>query len=304
MYKPRLLKFLASPRTKATQLVPVFFTIVCLAFVLRSQAADANGPAHRDSVKLLTIGNSFADNAVEFLPEFARAGGKQLTVFKANLGGHSLAQHVSYLETFEKNPSDPKGHPYKQLMDSRSHEKKNFSLREALESDDWDVVTIQQVSNLSFKPETYQPYAGTLINYIHKYAPHAVILVHETWAYPEDYLAKFKADNLDQETMYARLKAAYQKLAGENGLQIIPVGDAFQIARSQPVPFSLNVAGDKHANAKGKYLAAAVFYEMIFGDNVETVPATRKDISSDEAATLRRIAHQAVVAEYGEKTTK
>jgi hypothetical protein len=277
---------------------------VIFVSILRSNAADTNGLVHRDNVKLLTIGNSFADNAMEILPEFANAGGKQITILKANLGGHSLAQHVSYLEAFEKDPTDPKGHPYKQLRDPRSHEKKDFSLREALESEDWDIVTIQQVSNLSFKPETYQPYAGILINYIHKYAPHAVILIHETWAYPDDYFAKFKADGLDQKTMYAGLKTAYQKLADETGLRIIPVGEAFQNARSQPMPFSLNVTGDKHANVKGKYLAAAVFYEMIFGKNVEAVPVVRKEISPDDATALRHIAHETVVARYGNNTTK
>ena len=295
---------LTSFRLKTTLFTPLFLAVITLTSVLRSGATDTNGLVHRDNVKLLTIGNSFADNTMEMLPEFAKAGGKQITIFKVNVGGNSMAQHVGYLQAFEKDPADPKGHPYKQVMDPRSHEKKDFSLREALESEDWDIVTIQQVSNLSFKPETYQPYANILVDYIHKYAPHAVILIHETWAYPDDYFAKFKADGLDQKAMYDKLKAAYRKLADETGLQVIPVGDAFQTARSQPAPFSLNVTGDKHANAKGKYLAAAVFYEMIFGQNVEPVPVARKEISPEDAAALRHIAHEAVVARYGDKTTK
>jgi hypothetical protein len=117
----------------------------------------------RSSVKLLTIGNSFADNAIALLPELAKAGGKTITIFPANLGGHSLKQHAIYVQAFEADPNDPKGRAYKKRKDPRTGKIRDFSLREALQSEDWDVVNIQQVSNLSFKPDTYQPYANILI---------------------------------------------------------------------------------------------------------------------------------------------
>ncbi len=208
-------------------------------------------------------------------PRFCRAEGGGGLIFRANLGGRSLQQHVGYLQAFEADPNGPNGRAYKNHADPRSGEIKDFSLREALECEDWDVVTIQQASSLSFKPESFQPYAGILISYIHKYAPHAEILIFETWAYPDDYFSKFKEEGLDQQKMYAGLKAAYQKLSADTGLRIIPVGDAFQKVRAQTAPVSLNVAGDKHANQSGKYLGAEVFYEVIFRDNVQSVRAPR-----------------------------
>lgn len=278
-------------------LIALLFGIVC-ATHLSAGERTFSPAAPRSSVKLLTIGNSFADNAIALLPQLAAAGGKKITIFPADLPGHSLKQHAGYVQAYDANPNDPKGRVYKKRRDPHTGEVRDFSLREALQSDDWDVVTIQQVSNLSFKPDTYQPYANELIDYVHKYAPYAEILIYETWAYPDDYYAKFGATNLNQQTMYQGLKAAYKKLSDETGLRIIPVGDAFQAARALPNPLPLNVKGDKHANAKGQYLAAAVFYEMIFNDNVETAVGALTNIAPDNAKVLRHVAHETVSKHY------
>jgi len=254
----------------------------------------------RAEVKLLTIGNSFADNSCACLPDLAKAGGKKLLLFKANLGGHSLAQHAGYVKAFEADPTEPKNHVYKGRIDPRSGEKKDFSLREALESAPWDIVTIQQVSNQSFKAETFQPFAGELIAYVRKYAPQAEIMVHQTWAYPTDFLEKNKY-TIDQATMYTQLKAAYQKLADEAGLRIIPVGDAFQAARALPQPQNLNKPGDKHANTAGEYLGGAVFYEVLFHDSVLENSFVPKGLSAEDAQTLRQIAHETVAKALADK---
>ncbi|MDD5350321.1 MAG: DUF4886 domain-containing protein [Chthoniobacteraceae bacterium] len=268
---------------------PLCFLLCFLPFVAWS--ADPAPAAPRQEVKILTIGNSFADNAMTFLPKLAEAGGKKLTYFRANLGGHSLAQHAGYMQAFEADPNDPKGRPYKKNPADPSVK---ISLREALESNNWDYVTIQQVSGQSFQPETFQPYANTLIAYIHKYAPHAEILIHETWAYPDDYYEKFKAEKLDRPTMHARVKAAYQKLSDETGLRILPVGDAFQAVATSANPINLTIPGDKHANANGQYLGGAVFYEMIFRDNVEKVNFVPEKVTPADAEALRRVAHETV----------
>src|SRR5262245_48343413 len=62
-----------------------------------------------ETVKILTVGNSFANDSVAYLEAIAKAAGKQAIVFRANLGGHSLEQHVGYINAFEKDPADPKG---------------------------------------------------------------------------------------------------------------------------------------------------------------------------------------------------
>lgn len=297
MFLPILKNFLLTKPFKGLRLVLIASLLACSDQIFSLQAQTAEYPNHQaGSVKLLTIGNSFADNAVEYLPAFAKLGGRQLLVMRANLSGHSLAQHASYLPVKGQNQPATEPHPYKNIIDPRTHEKRDFSLREALTCEDWDVVTIQQASIFSYQPESYQPYADILIAYIHQYAPHAKILIHETWAYPADYLQKMKNNKLSQQVMYDGLNSAYQKLGAQTGLSLIPVGDAFQQARSQPQPIALNIVGDKHANAAGKYLAAAVFYEELYGANVEPVAVVRPEIPAELATRLRRLAHETVAA--------
>lgn len=206
----------------------------------------------KNQIKLLTIGNSFANDATAYLPAMAKAGGKDLLLFRANLGGCSLERHARHLKAYEANPADPEGSPYRSGFvrsaedthapkiasggnEPSTEEKeppKNISLKEALESQEWDYVTIQQVSTESFKFESFEPYAGTIVNYVRKYAPKAKIVIHQTWAYRED-CPMFKGA-FNQAQMYEGLVGAYDQLAKKYDLAIIPVGDAIQEARKLP----------------------------------------------------------------------
>lgn len=309
----------------------LFLAAAVLAPLPAGRSAE-NAPTVNE-IKLLTVGNSFANDSISFLPQMAEAGGKKLLIFGANLGGHSLEQHAGYLKAFEADPADPKGRAYKGKKDPRTGEKRDFSLREALESAPWDYVTIQQVSTKSFKPETFEPFAGTLVDYIHKYAPTAKILVLQTWSYRQDH-PLLAQEKLTQQTMFEGLRSAYGELAKRYGLQILPVGEAMQAARALPqwtftypdpnfdfanpkpgtLPAeagSLNrgwywkkdatsgkdelVIDAKHCNLTGKYLAAAVLYDFLFS-NVVGNPFVPPEIKPDDAAALRKIAHEAVTA--------
>ena len=126
---PGQFRTLLKPMTIRSKSVLAFYLLAFFCVPLAScDAGLAQTPgAPRASIKLLTIGNSFADNSVFFLPGFAKASGRQLLVFKANLGGRSLQQHAGYLQAFEADPNDPKGRAYKAQDDPRTGGKKDFS---------------------------------------------------------------------------------------------------------------------------------------------------------------------------------
>jgi hypothetical protein len=290
----------------------------------------SHGAVAADSgrVRLLTIGNSFANNATQHLPGLARAGGKELEIFRANLGGHSLEQHVGYLTAYEADARDPVGRPYPDQFSATPQTAGKLSLREILELRDWDYITIQQVSRLSFIPESFEPFAGILVGYLRRHEPEAEILVHQTWAYREDS-PLFETGEVTAVTMHARLRANYGALAARHGLRHLPVGDAFHAARknprwrfkfpdaafnyANPVPQtlpdqsgSLNIGwawrldpqtqqpvlrlDANHANTAGQYLGAAVFYQTIFQENVEPIAYVPEGLSAADAKLLRTIA--------------
>lgn len=320
--------------------------LVRLSPVLVAWVFLAGSPVHAETaaevqtVKILTVGNSFANDATAFLPQIAEAAGKKVVLLRANIGGCSLEKHCGLMEAAERG--EKAGRAYQGTIWGGTDPKTPFSLKEALVSDDWDIVTIQQFSNTSYLPETYEPYAGKLIAFIREYAPRADVRIHQTWAYREDYPG-FGKDGFDQSKMYAGLESAYGELARRYKMDIIPVGKAFQLARAQPLwhfeypdtaydyenpkvgdvpkqPGSLNVGWQwtvdratgekvrvldyKHANVAGKYLGAAVFFESLFGMSVVGNSFQPKGLSAEQMESLQHAAHEAVATVGGNHASK
>ncbi len=180
------------------------------------------------TVRLLTIGNSFSANATKYLADLAKAGGHTLIHRPLVIGGSSFQVHWDKAMLHEKSPEDPKGlYTFKQ------------GLREALASDKWDCVTIQQASIKSHDPATYHPYAPQLSAYVKKHAPGAQLLIHETWAYRVDdprFSPKVPkpGEPRSNAEMYEMLSKAYRALAAELDAPIIPTGDAMWMADNDP----------------------------------------------------------------------
>ncbi len=288
--------------------------------------------AERDSLKLLAIGNSFSNDATRLLPQVAKAGGKDLLLGRASIGGCSLERHARHLA--EARAGDEKGRAYNGFDDPKTDNKRSVTLIEALQSAEWDIVTLQQVSHQSFKRESFQPYLDQLIAAVREYAPTAEIVIHQTWAYREDHPFFKRNDGFTPLKMYEGLTANYRHFATEKGFRILPVGDALHLARQTPrwtytpdpdfdfenppagqlpdqrtslqVGWKLgkNKAGEPklgldaiHCNTAGQYLGANVWYAALF--ETDTLPDgyTPPGMKPEDAADLRTHALAAVVAQ-------
>ncbi len=108
-------------------------------------------------MKVLAIGNSFSQDATRYLHQIAEADGTDLKVVNLFIGGCSLKRH--YFNIL----NDIKDYDFEF---NGENTRIKVSVREALKSDEWDVVTLQQVSNESFNYETYQPYLNELAEYV------------------------------------------------------------------------------------------------------------------------------------------
>ncbi|WP_397379299.1 DUF4886 domain-containing protein [Prosthecobacter sp.] len=293
-----------------------FVLIAAMLFCVSSFAGEAK------TVKLLTIGNSFSANATHYLGDLAKAGGHTLIHQPLVIGGASFQVHAEKAQKHEADPKDKAG-----LYTS------GRGLKENLELQKWDYVTIQQASIKSHDFATYQPYAGWLRDYITKHAPQAKLLVHETWEYRKDDPRFSKPGDLkSQEEMYTGLRSAYDKIAAEFGARIIPTGDAFHLADTDPswayqtdttfnpkaakqpeLPnqtHSLHVGwrwakpknGGKialgmdghHASMAGEYLGACVWYEVLFGESAVGNTFMPKGLDPTDARFLQETAHRAV----------
>ncbi|QDV40839.1 hypothetical protein Enr13x_06750 [Stieleria neptunia] len=304
--------------------------VCCLAVSVLGVAARVGAQdAEVRTVRVLTIGNSFAQNACRYLEQIAESDGScRIVIGTANIGGCTLQKHA---DLAAKSATDPDEKPY------RGADGKRYSLQAYLAADAWDFVTLQQMSALSYKPETYHPYIEQLVAVVNEHAPKAEILIHQTWAYRPDS-PLLKSDGLTQQQMYERLAAAYDSVADQFDSRIMPVGTAFQMARDttgrevlvhdpdynydNPVYPSLpkqtnslvtgwhwRTSGPnkqlrldfKHGNTKGCFLAGLVWYEVLTGNDATATTYRPKGVTEQDADFLRRAAHQAVASRTAEK---
>lgn len=283
---------------------------------------------------VLTIGNSFANNAAQYLGEIAEAAGREIIVGRANIGGASIERHLSEADKFLADREDPKAKAYGTsavMNDPLSTTGNRINLYEALTYRQWDVITVQQVSTQSYKPESFEPGLTRLLEYIQQTNPQARVLLHQIWAYRIDS-PRFATWGIDQQQMHQLVCEAYDLAAQRHGLEQLPVGDAFYFARQTPMwtyrmdpnyDFDNPTFGtlpdqhgslivgygwrkDKntqedtlgldphHAGTAGRYLAACVWFERLFDQDVRPVDYHPEGLTADQAMQLRQIAHKAV----------
>lgn len=211
-------------------------------------------------VKVLSIGNSFSEDAQRYLHRLAKKEGEWFKTANLYIGGCSLRQHyinclddrMAYIYEFNGE--------YTGLL---------TSIKQALTSDEWDVVTLQQASLESGNFETYSPYIETLVEYVKKYCPKAKIYLHQTWAYEDgsERLIK-KAGYATAEDMFSAVRAAYEKAAKLIGAdKVIPSGQAIFNATKLGIE-KIHRDTFHMSYGAGRYLLALVWFKALTGKDI------------------------------------
>ena len=117
-------------------------------------------------MKLLSIGNSFSQDAQEWLHQIAVANGVDLETTNLMIGGCSLETHWSHVV-------DKQAEYY--LEQNGKNMDRMVTIDEGLALDEWDVITVQQASHYSGQPQTYVPYLTDLVAYVRERCPKAKI---------------------------------------------------------------------------------------------------------------------------------
>ena len=253
--------------------------------------------AQQKTVRILAIGNSFSQDAVEqYLHELAEAEGISTIIGNMFIGGCSLERHV-------KNARDnAPAYAYRKIgTDGKKREKGKMSLETVLADEDWDYVSLQQASPFSGMYETYEASLPELIEYVKARLPKKTkLMLHQTWAYASTSRhSGFKNYNCNQLTMYQAIADAVKKAAKANKIKIvIPSGTAIQNARTSFIGDHLNRDG-YHLDVKiGRYTAACTWFERIFKHNVVGNPYTPEGLDEARKAVAQKAAYAAVKHPY------
>ena len=253
--------------------------------------------AQQKTVRILAIGNSFSQDAVEqYLHELAEAEGISTIIGNMFIGGCSLERHVKNAR--ENAPA----YAYRKIgTDGKKGEKGKMSLEAVLADEDWDYVSLQQASPFSGMYETYEASLPELIEYVKARLPKKTkLMLHQTWAYASTSKhSGFKNYNCNQLTMYQAIADAVKKAAKANKIKIvIPSGTAIQNARTSFIGDHLNRDG-YHLDVKiGRYTAACTWFERIFKHNVVGNPYAPEGLDEARKAVAQKAAHAAVKHPY------
>lgn len=220
-------------------------------------------------MKLLSIGNSFSQDAHKWLSQVAKSTGNEILAANLYIGGCSLETH--WQRFLDESPD------YDLEINGEFLQK--ISLTDALMMEDWDVITFQQVSHLSGDYTTYQPFLTDLYEGVKKYCKDAAYYIHKTWAYETDSSHPgFLKYNNNQQQMYNDLTYAYKEAAESIEADMIPVGDVIQRLRETVAEFdysnggtSLNRDGFHLSMDYGRYCAAVTWLGFLFGEDVRKV---------------------------------
>lgn len=248
-------------------------------------------PTQAKVLKVLAIGNSFSQDAVEqYLYELAKAQGDSLVIGNAYIGGCTIESHYNNLR--DNKPS----YDYRKVVAGIKAEYKKVTLQRIIRDEDWDLITLQQASQLSGDPRSFT-LLPSLKRLVATYASnlHVQFAWHMTWAYAEDYKDKrFAAYDYNQRNMYSAIVSTMLSALPSVDIQrIIPSGTAIQLARYRFGDI-MNRDGFHLSYTLGRYTAACCWCEFLTGKNIDGDSWHPDTITDEEASLCQQAAHEAI----------
>ncbi|MBQ8861813.1 MAG: DUF4886 domain-containing protein [Clostridia bacterium] len=232
------------------------------------------------ALKVLAIGNSFSVDAMEHLAVVAKAAGiEEIILGNLYIGGCSIDTHVGNANT------GAKAYTYYKNTGDGWTESKNERLDSGIMDEDWDVITVQQVSQDSGRPTTFAT-LGRLLDFIdeNKTNADAKVYWHMTWAYQANSThSGFANYSNKQETMYnAIVDAVKSEIVGNDRISgFIPSGTAIQNLRTSYLGDTLTRDGYHMSYGIGRYTAALMWLKQLTGldiNGIDRIPGEYPDI--------------------------
>ncbi len=248
-------------------------------------------------IKVLGIGNSFSEDALEQnISEIACSRGVPMVIANLYIPGCSIDRHA---DNIARNKADYRYTKFD--VDGRKTIRQNVSLESVIHEEEWDYISVQQVSGQSGFYESYAR-LPELVSWIRTKVPHAKILLHHTWAYAVNSKhADFPKYGSSQQKMHDAITAAVKRAVADNHLDgIIPTGPAIQCLRQLTSNYDHTRDGYHLCLGMGRYTAACTWFATLTRKSIKKVkyhpdgtdPRT-SSITPEEAKLCRKAVKQA-----------
>jgi hypothetical protein len=245
-------------------------TILFLTILIAGCGLDPTEPipdedGSVEELRVLFIGNSytFANDLPQIFAQMAEEAGYAVEVTMLAEGGWTLSKHAQSDRTIK-----------------------------IIREQSWDYVILQEQSVIPAKLEEREqsmvPAIRTLDTEIRETGAKTILFM--TWG---------RQDGLPQEgfsdyhEMQAAITEGYQEIGKELNVAVAPVGEAWKISLDEGAQLALWTHDGSHPSMEGSFLAACVFYAVIF-DVSPTGNLYFEGLEADIAQRLQSVAEKAV----------
>lgn len=249
---------------------------------------NAPFPEGADTLRVLAIGNSFTEDATRYLSALVDSSSidrERIGVYIVTSPG---ARFSHWVETISSDAS------VEAVCKAGTVPMRSCGTMAEVIGQNWDVIVIQQASDVSYKWETFSVLGEYIPMILSLCSNKNVCLAYQMpWSHTPDEMPYVMEWNIK----------CTRRLTETYGVDvIIPVGTAIQIARETRLNDSMYLTMDKwHLNRGiGRYIASCCWYESIvarcFGTTILNNTACPKGEYSEADIMLgRECAQQAVL---------
>lgn len=264
----------------------LFAFLLCFIVILPAVAQDK-------VIKILAIGNSFSDDAIEhYLYDLAKSNNIHVIIGNMYIGGAPVSLHLKNIKENNAN------YEYRKIgLDGNKTNTKKVSIEQAIQDESWDYISLQQASSLSGQLNVIMEALPELVELVQAKKPKdAKLIFHQTWAYQQDSKHKgFANYNNSQVEMYNDIVNASKQIHKSKMFNfVIPAGTAIQNARSSSLGDTFTRDGYHLQLGYGRFTAACAWYEKIFQKDVRKNNYKPENLTETQAKIAKIAAHKAV----------
>ena len=228
-------------------------------------------------MKILSIGNSFSEDAQRYLAALGHSMGLEIKCVNLCIGGCTLVRHYNNMLC---------GTCDYLVQEYGSNVREGASLEEILLSDSFDVVTLQEASVRSVDYNNFQPYLSEVAKYIREKCPTAKIALHETWGYESDTERIKNLGFTLHSEMFSAIEKAYKRAAEEiKADYLIPSGRV--MAALYKSGLKVHRDGFHASRGVGRYAIALTWLKTLMG--VSVIGNSFADLEEEITDEQRRI---------------
>lgn len=223
------------------------------------------------NLKILMIGNSFADDTVFYAQRVAASYGINIEIYNSYIASCTIDMHYNNLI------QDKNSYSMRSMNGNIWDYRDNKTLNEIINYRTWDVISFQQASAQVGRHDSYSNLTNFVDEVEDRISNSPKLVWYQTWAYDhdyQDYYDYFAYFNNDQLAMYDAIIDCYEQEVEPLGIfnQMIPAGTAVQNMRTSYMKDTFSLDGKHMSLVHGRYLLSVNYISNLFDIDLNMSP--------------------------------